>query len=241
MQSPRLPNSNNTKSYKRRSARVQLKIQLSIEVGDETVLDGETITVSKHGARIRVTSTRGRLSHGERVRVSVRRGQKAQPARVVWLDKRSDPHYGIELEDDSGNFWGVFFPSKDSHWRSGRKDVRRVEAVTPAVEPSSQLAAPPAEGKLELVKATRPPIEIGRMPAVIAGFSAVRLPFTEKVEMIFHHPEEGMALMQNVVETGATLKVSFPHRNTKGRVTAIGGQAEAGKWRVHIRCEAASV
>lgn len=233
-----LPNANSARSYKRRSARVQLKIQLSIEIGDDTVLEGETISVSKHGARIRVTSTRGRLSHGERLKVSLRRGQTAQPARVVWLDKRSDPHYGIEL-DDPGNFWGVYFPSKDGNWRSGpgRNDARQVEAAQAA----PQLAAPaPAQAKpADAPSAPAPLIEIGRMPAVVAGFSAIRQPFSEKVEMIFHHPEEGTALLQNVVEPGAMLKVSFPHRNTKGKVMAIAGQREAGKWRVRIRCEAA--
>ena len=230
-----LPNANSARAtYKRRSARVQLKIQLSIEIGDDTVLEGETITVSKHGARIRVTSTRGRLSHGERLKVSMRRGQTAQPARVVWLDKRSDPHYGIEL-DEPGNFWGVYFPSKDGHWRSGRKDPRQVEAVA---EAAPQLAAP-AETKPAAASAAVPLIEIGRMLAVVAGVSAIRQPFTEKVEMIFHDPEEGTALLQNVVEPGAMLKVSFPHRNTKGKVMAIAGQREAGKWRVRIRCEAA--
>jgi hypothetical protein len=84
-----------------------------------------------------------------------------------------------------------------------------------------------------------PLIEIGRMPAVVAGFSAIRLPFAEKVELVFHHPEEGTALLQNVVLPGATLRVSFPQRNFKGRVTAIGRKREAGKWRVRIRCEAA--
>jgi PilZ domain len=234
MPSP-IPTAQSTRSYKRRSARVQLKIQLSIEIGDDTVLEGETITVSKHGARIRVTSTRGRLSHGEHLRVCVRRGQKAQPARVVWLDKRSDPHYGIELEDDADNFWGVYFPSKDGHWHSGRKDVRRVEAIPAVPEAAPQVAAV-AEQRMDAASL----IEIGRMPAMIAGFSAVRQPFSERVEMILHGPEEGTALLQNVVEPGAMLKVSFPHRNTKGKVMAIASQAEAGKWRVRIRCDAAN-
>ena len=75
---------------KRRSARVQLKIQLVIEVSDSSVLNAETVTVSKHGARIRITSSRGHLAHGEKVRVTVRRGKDSKAARVVWLDKRSD-------------------------------------------------------------------------------------------------------------------------------------------------------
>ncbi len=239
MQFAQLPIANgSSKSYKRRSGRVQLKIQISIEVGDDTVLEGETISVSKHGARIRVTSTRGRLSQGERVRLSVRRSKQSEPAKVVWLDKRSDPHYGIELENP-GNFWGVYFPTKEGDWRSERKHVRRAEAERPEVakgSPEPQLPAPVLAAPEKPAGAL---VEIGRMPAVVAGFSAVRAPFSEKVEMIFHDPEEGTAMLQNVVEPGATLRVSFPHRHTKGKVMGIGHQPEAGKWRVRIKCEAA--
>ena len=106
MQSAHIPNAF-SRAFKRRSARVQLKILISIVIGDDSVLDAETTTVSKHGARIRVTSTRGRLTHGERLRVALRRGKNPLAARVVWLDKRSAAHFGIELDEDPGNFWGV--------------------------------------------------------------------------------------------------------------------------------------
>jgi hypothetical protein len=232
----------NSHAIKRRSARVQLKIRLSIEAGDVTVLDGETITVSKHGARIRVIqgeqgtapSKQRRLTHGERLRVTVCRGQEQQQARVVWLDKRSDLHYGIEL-DDPGNFWGVNFPSKDSNWRSERKEMRRVDVVPPSAATEPQLA-PQVVAEEEPEPA--PLIEIGRMPAVVAGLSAIRVPFTEKIELVFHEPEEGTALLQRLVEPGAQLRISFPHLNTTGRVMAIGRRREAGKWRVRIKCEA---
>lgn len=232
----------NSHSVKRRSARVQLKIRLSIEAGDVTVLDGETITVSKHGARIRVIqgeqgtapSKQRRLTHGERLRVTVCRAQEPQPARVVWLDKRSDLLYGIEL-DDPGNFWGVNFPSKDSNWRSERKEMRRVDVVPPSATTEPQLA-PQLVAEEEPEPA--PLIKIGRMPAVVAGLSAIRLPFVERVEMVFDEPEEGTALLQKLVEPGAQLRISFPHLKTKGRVMAIGRSREAGKWRVRIKCEA---
>ncbi len=237
MQSAPLPASISTafpRAFKRRSARVQLKIQLAIEMGDDTVLDAETITVSKHGARIRVTSTRGRLTHGERLRVSVRRSQESRPARVVWRDKRPDAHYGIEL-DDPGNFWGVYFPSKDGEWRFESKQVR--PAVAPATVAQPQLAR---QMVVEETPAPTPLVaEIGRMPAIVAGLSAIRLPFAEKVEIVFTDPEEGVALLQTVVEPGATLRVTFAHRITRGRVLAVSGQREAGKWRVRIRCDAA--
>jgi hypothetical protein len=236
----------NSRSVKRRSVRVQLTIRLSIEAGDVTVLNGETITVSKHGARIRVIpgeqgtapSKPRRLTHGERLRVTVCRGQEQQQARVVWLDKRSDMHYGIEL-DNPGNFWGVNFPSKDSNWRSERKEMRRVDVVPPSATPEPQ---PAPQLVAELVAEEEPEpaplIKIGRMPAVVAGLSAIGLPFVERVEMVFDEPEEGTALVQKLVEPGAQLRISFPHLKTKGRVIAIGRSREAGKWRVRIKCEA---
>ena len=244
----------NSRSVKRRSARVQLNIRLSIVAGDVTVLDGETITVSKHGARIRVIqgeqgtapSKPRRLTHGERLRVTVCRAQEQQQARVVWLDKRSDL-YGIEL-DDPGNFWGVNFPSKDSNWRSERKEIRRVDVVPPSATTEPQLAPQlVAEEENMAEEVVQPPgknepepaplIMTGRMPAVVAGLSAIRVPFVEEAEMVFHEPEEGTVLLQKLVEPGTQLRISLPNLNTKGRVIAIGRRQEAGKWRVRIRCE----
>jgi hypothetical protein len=227
-----------SRALKRRSARVQLKIQISIVISDETVLNAETTTVSKHGARIRVTSTRGRLTHGERLQVAVRRGQKPQAARVVWLDKRSAAHFGIELDENSGNFWGVYFPTKDGELHSTGKEAPDPVAVasTPAADQpqaADQLA-------LEEKPALAPLTEIGGIPAMVAGLSAVRLPFAEKVEWVFTHPNEGTALLQNIVEPGATLRITFAHRIAKGYVMAVAGQREEGKWRVRLRCDAAS-
>ncbi|MGB9105439.1 MAG: PilZ domain-containing protein [Terriglobales bacterium] len=237
MQSVPIPNAF-SRAFKRRSARVQLKIRISVVIGDESVLDAETTTVSKHGARIRITSTSGRLTHGEHLQVAIRRGQKPQAARVVWLDKRSAAHYGIELEEDLGNFWGVYFPSKDGELRSAGK-----EAPAPVAVASTPAAVQPqAAGQLAVEEqpALAPPAEIGRIPAMIAGLSAIRLPFAEKVELAFTHPHEGTALLQNIVEPGATLRITFAHRIAKGYVLAVAGQREAGKWRVRLKCDAAS-
>jgi PilZ domain-containing protein len=224
MQSVPTPTSS-ARSIKRRSARVQLKIQIVLELSDSTVLDAETSTVSKHGARIRVTSTRGHLAHGQRVIVRMRRGRQSQAARVVWVDKRSESHYGIELEQ-GGNFWGVHFPISDGEGRFKRKELRRPVAHAAA---ASDLAVPEKAAVAE----------ISRTSALIAGISAGRMPFAERVDMIFHHPEEGTALLQTVVEPGATLRLTFADRVAQGRVMTVAGQREAGKWRVHIKCDAA--
>ena len=238
MQSAIIPNAA-SRAFKRRSARVQLKIRISVVIGDESVLDAETTTVSRHGARIRITTCRStKLAHGERVRVALRRGQRPQEARVVWLDKRSAAHYGIELDEGLGNFWGVYFPSKDGELRSAGKEATGPVAVASA--PAAD--QPPTAGQLatEEKPVLTPLTELGRIPAMIAGLSAIRLPFAEKVELVFTRPHEGTALLQNIVEPGATLRITFAHRVTKGYVLAVAGQREAGKWRVRLRCDAAS-
>ena len=238
MQSAPIPNAL-SRALKRRSGRVQLKIRISIVIADDSVLEAETTTVSKHGARIRITTSKSvKLTHGERLQVALRHGKKAQAARVVWLDKRSAAHFGIELDEDPGNFWGVYFPSKDGELRSAGKEAPGPEAVasTPAaVQPQTadQLA-------VEEQPALTPLTEIGRIPAMIAGLSAIKLPFAEKVELVFTHPHEGTALLQNIVEPGATLRITFAHRIAKGYVLAVAGQRDAGKWRVRLRCDAAS-
>jgi PilZ domain-containing protein len=238
MQSALIPNAF-ARAFKRRSARVQLKIPISVVTGDESVLNAETTTVSKHGARIRVTTNKSvRLTHGEHLRVAVRRGQKPQAARVVWLDKRSAAHYGIELDEVPGNFWGVYFPNKDGELRSAGK-----EGPVPVAIDSAPAADQPRTAEqlaVEEQPAPTPLSEIGRIPAMVAGLSAIHLPFAEKVELVFTHPHEGTALLQNIVEPGATLRITFAHRVTKGYVLAVAGQREAGKWRVRLRCDAAS-
>jgi hypothetical protein len=238
MQSGLVPNGF-SRACKRRSARVQLKIRISVVIGDESVLDAETTTVSKHGARIRITTSKSvRLAHGEHLQVALRRGKKPQAARVVWLDKRSASHYGIEFDDVPGNFWGVFFPCKDEEPRSAGKEASGPVAVSSA--PAAVQASPDDQVAAEETPTPATLSEIGRIPAMIAGLSAIKLPFAEKVELVFTHPQEGMALLQNIVEPGATLRITFAHRVTKGYVLAVGGQREAGRWRVRLRCDAAS-
>ncbi|MGZ4833302.1 MAG: PilZ domain-containing protein [Terriglobales bacterium] len=228
------------RAYKRRSARVQLKIQLSIEIGDDSVLDAETITVSKHGARIRITSTRGQLTNGERVRVKMRRGQQSQPGRVVWMDKRSDPHYGIEL-DDPGNFWGVSFPSKDNGEVHLQRRRNAAHPANKATDISATLAAIAELGTADKAPSSMPLADPRSISALVSGMSAIRLPFAERVDMVFTHAEEANALLRTTVEPGAVLRVTFgDNRTTKARVMAVGGQREAGKWSVRVRCDVAS-
>jgi PilZ domain len=226
------------RAFKRRSVRIQLKIQLVLETGDDSILDGETVTVSRHGARIRITSSRGHLTVGERLRVRMRRGKEALAARVVWIDKRTDPHYGLELEGlaQNGNFWGVSFPSKDEPRTSRRAAGAATGAPHASKKPAGSSSAVPSP------PAPMPKDDVGNktINALISGFSAVSVPFAERVEMIFLHSEEAHALLKTVVEPGAELRVTFADKSTtKARVMTV-GQREAGRCPVRVRCESAS-
>jgi hypothetical protein len=229
-----------TKLFKRRSARVQLRIPITIEIGDEVFLEAETVTVSKHGAKIRIMgfcgnqSIRGKLSCGDQMLVVNRSVQKSEKARVVWQDKRTEPHYGIEL-DDPGNFWGMYFPTKDDDWRSPKKSARSVAIPSPVFPPSTpaEVMPPPESDSPE------PEEGLPSVPALLTGLSAARMPLAEKVDVVFTQPDEANALLHHLVEPGATVRLILPdERVMMGRVSTVGGQRQAGKWRVRIKCEA---
>jgi len=226
------------RTLKRRSVRIQLKIQLALETGDDNILDAETVTVSRHGARIRIISSRGHLTVGERLRVRVRRSKEASAAHVVWIDKRTDPHYGIELEalPQAGNFWGVSFPSKDEPLGGHRQAAAAVAAPQVTKKPvgsaSAVITTPLSVPKDDVANKS--------ISALISGVSAVALPFAERVDMFFLHSEEAHAFLKTVVEPGAELRVTFADkRTTKARVMTV-GQREAGRCPVRVRCEGAS-
>ena len=225
---------------KRRSARVQLRIPLTLEIGDEIVLEAETVTVSKHGAKIRITGFRsnqvvrqqhGKLACGDEMLVVNRAGRKSRKARIIWQDKRAEPQYGIEL-DDPGNFWGVYFPSKDGDdWRAEKKAPQPVgEAVFPSSAPAELVALPaPEPGESE-----GPAVS-----ALLTGITAARMPLAERVDVVFTRPDEACALLHHLVEPGANVRLILPDdRIMLGRVATVGGQRQAGKWRVRIKCEA---
>ena len=225
------------RSCKRRSDRIKLKIPLAIHVG-HVVLQAETVSVSKHGAKIRIISVSEKLACGERMRVVIRTGREPQTARVVWLDKTAEQHCGIEL-DDPNNFWGVHFPSK-----TGRYERWQKTTAPPAQQAPKLLGdMPPIE--LRMTPPIAPAVgqddktDTRTMPAVVTGLSAVRLPLTENVDIVFTRPDEATALLRDLVEPGTTVRLIFSKdRVIMGRVAAIGTQRQAGKWRVRIKCDA---
>ena len=100
------------------------------ENGQPFETDGETMSVNKHGARIRVNHP----LRCKEVRITIRSQQRSQRARVVYVDETHDGEFGIELEKPE-NFWGVYFPPAD--WESpdmqqseeGRCDIHHTTKI----------------------------------------------------------------------------------------------------------------
>lgn len=233
-----------TRACKRRSPRIKLKIPIFIHAGD-LVLKAETVSVSKHGAKIRVINMSEKLSCGDQLQVAVRTGKHREPARVVWLGKTWEPHCAIELEQES-NFWGVYFPgTTDDGGRPARQlapasklppDLPKATAAPPEPAlPAAQLCIVPRSAPTVQNDA----IETRTMPATLTGFSAVRMPLSESVDVEFTRPDEATALLRDLVEPGTAVRLLISKdRVVMGRVAAIGTQRQAGKWRVRIKCDA---
>jgi hypothetical protein len=94
----------------RRSTRVPLKVEITVESGaDRLTCEGETVVVNLHGALI---STARGLSVGMRISIYVYLTDKRAKARVVYVDPENPLHCGIEL-DQPRNIWGVPLPPDD--------------------------------------------------------------------------------------------------------------------------------
>lgn len=95
----------------RRGSRVPLKVVVAILAGDEIpTCDGETITVSIHGALI---ATSVQLSKGMKLWIHVFLTDKRAAAHVVYVDPSYPLQCGIEL-DEPRNIWGV--PLTPADW-----------------------------------------------------------------------------------------------------------------------------
>ncbi len=91
----------------RRSARVPMKVVITVEGGPERrTCDGETVNVNIHGALI--TTVMG-LSVGMRVSIHAYLTNKRAAAHVVYIDPKNPLRCGVEL-DEPRNIWGVTMP-----------------------------------------------------------------------------------------------------------------------------------
>ncbi len=214
---------------------MQLRIQISIDTSSQPGVVAETVTVSRHGARIRVTAPNGAsFTTGDRLRVSVANGHEPQAARIVWA-RGGDSQYGIEL-DEPIPLWGVVFPFPEGEWKYERKPSK------PAANQERMPAFPAATAPALRAKFEAPTPASSTPNAIlvsISGLSAVQSPFSEVSELSLISPHEASILLKHLVDIGATLRIVEGRRSagSKARVTNISRKREAGKWRVRIKSE----
>ena len=224
-------------THKRRSARVQLRVQISIDTRSQASVTAETVSVSRHGAKIRITAPNGvSFTTGDRLRITVSNGHEPQTARIVW-SRGGDAQYGIEL-DDPTPLWGVVFPSLDGEGKYERKPAKAAEnrERTPTPAAAVAPAAPPSQGS----EKPAPPLPAASGISVsISGLSSVRSPFSEVSELSVISSHEASILLKHLVDIGAILRIAGARKSTesKARVMNVSRRREAGKWRVRIKSE----
>lgn len=95
----------------RRSARIPLRVRVTVSLANNTQFDSETVTVSRYGAKLRISPFARNLVCGDHVRISQRGAYTWRTARIAWIDRISSGFCGLELQDPE-NFWGIYFPQK---------------------------------------------------------------------------------------------------------------------------------
>jgi hypothetical protein len=93
----------------RRSARVPLKVLISVEDNTHRTCEGETEVVNLHGALI---NTGVELPYGANISIHVYLTDKYAKARVVFINAMNRLQCGIALEQPE-NIWGISLPPDD--------------------------------------------------------------------------------------------------------------------------------
>jgi PilZ domain len=122
---------------KRRSDRILLTVRLRVlgrdAGGCQFKEDGRTITLNRHGARIR---TRSALQVGQKVRIVNQAGHSEADFRVVGpLSPVSENvgEWGVECLQPDRNIWGIQFPllpNGESAYAKGLLECRRCHSTT---------------------------------------------------------------------------------------------------------------
>lgn len=121
---------------KRRSDRIMLTVRLRVvgrdAKGNHFKEDGRTITLNRHGARIR---TRGALQVGQIVHIINQAAQSEADFRVVGPlspISENEGEWGVECLQDDRNIWGIQFPLLpigESAYSKGLLECRRCHST----------------------------------------------------------------------------------------------------------------
>lgn len=94
-------------STPRRSTRIAADVLIEVQ-GEKFAYAGETVTVSLHGALVRISAP---LQVGDRVTLHAQGTSRSAGAEVVFADAEAS-EFGIEL-DNPENIWGMPDPPAD--------------------------------------------------------------------------------------------------------------------------------
>jgi hypothetical protein len=208
---------------KRRSSRVLLSVPIVIS-GPDFEVEGETIDVNRHGAKIR---TSYRLSLGMEVRVTIASTGQSRPARVVLLEVGE---FGIELETPE-NFWGVYSPPSDWQEKDGLPENCFPKTLSPDdVGVSDETPAPGSQTATAML----PPIEIPSegIEVIVSGLNGIHMPFQEQTVLIPVSNDSARIAIKQMVDTGARLRLMITSRNrtVTARVVGITARKHEDKW-----------
>ena len=230
-----------TKAHRRRSARVQLKIPVTVSGVDGSGFKfqstAETVSVSKHGARVRTQRLPDEMRCGGEVSVTLPKAGQSRFGRVVWL--RGGAECGLELEDPN-NFWGVSFPPRDGEELVDEKKppkttpTQRESARKHPAEPPPAASTPAAARPRAVVRDT--PVEVEGNPVVlVTGISSTHSAFQERTTLTAVEGDEGSVVLREPLNAGTAVRVLIGNRPVKARVVAVLKDAQPNKSLVRLK------
>ena len=125
----------------RRSTRIGMRTPVRLQIqhqdGSNESVEGYSIVVNKHGARIEAGKP---VLNGATVRqIKVLASGAFGSGKVVWINEglndKGKYEFGVELDDDK-NIWGVFFPPDDWGLKSPRRGAALAELKSSEVPAS---------------------------------------------------------------------------------------------------------
>lgn len=193
---------------------------------------GETVIVSKHGARVRTKQLPETLSCGMEVRVN--KARESRMGRVVWV--KSGAECGVEIHDP-GNFWSVTFPT-----RPGKESPAGKHAGNPLPAPQEPESSPFVSRSIpekasDLPDVTQPdvPAKTGEPTVLVTGISANYSYFQERTTLRTVDSYEASVVMRQRVIAGTSLRVHVSGRTVNASVLNVQHGDQPNKSFVRLR------
>lgn len=211
----------NSRSHTRRSIRIQLRVPVTVSGVDSSGFRfefvGETVIVSKHGARVRTKQLPETLCCGMEIRVNKARDSRG--GRVVWV--KSGAECGVEIHEP-GNFWSVTFPTRTAKESPAGKHAGRL-MPNPEEPGSTPVANRPLPAKVSDLSASQSgiPAQTGEPMVLVTGLSANYSYFQERTTLRTVDSYEASVVMRQRVSAGTSLRVHVSGRTVNASVLDV--------------------